>query len=197
MNFSSDDDVPDEIKKLLENLTKQLENIPGFGEMFKSLMNQFQAMDPQQLEEALKKMLGGATDIDLSELMKNGTFSFFPISNDPQFMEKFQEMMKNYSGFVNVSYSAPPPAFDDPYFEMLDNADHVTGQILVELPGIKDLHQIFWEVKDGAFRIHTLNDNPPKYKKTVPLERPIQLQNHLATIKNGVFSLPFKYLDLE
>lgn len=196
MNFDNSD-MPDDLRKLLENLTKQLENIPGFGEMFKSLMNQFQTMDPHQLEDAIKKMMGGDQGIDIADLLKNGSFNIFPISNDPQFMEKFQEFMANYSGSVNVSYSSPPPAFEDPYFEMLDDSNSLTGQILVELPGITDLTQIFWEIKDNSFRIHTLNDTPPKYKKTVPLERPIQLQNHLAKITNGVFSLPFKYLDLE
>lgn len=197
MSFDSFDDSNFDLKKILEQLAKQMENMPGpLGQMMKELMKQLENMNPEQLNEMFHNMLKGEKmPFDLQNLgddfMKGG-FNFFNFAANPEMMSKIQDMLQNNPNF-NVDVKVKEVVkVEEPYYEFLDDPETEEGQLLIELPGINDLRNIIWDLTEGVFSLNTINDSQ-KYKLEINLPKPLAVKDALATLNNGVLTLPYKY----
>jgi HSP20 family molecular chaperone IbpA len=195
MSFDSFDDANFDFKKIFQQLAKQLENMPPpFGPMFKDFMAKIENMDPEQLNEMLHNMMNSENssinfnDILGEDFMKGG-FNFFNMMNNPDMMNKFHDIIN--SANVNVKVSKVDNV-EEPYYEFIDNEDSTGGELLIELPGIKDSRNIVWDIQEDSFNLSTNNDGQ-KYKLSINLTKPMNIKSAASTFKNQILILPYQY----
>ena len=135
-------------------------------------------------------MSGQPTPIDLSQFM-NGTFNPFEMAANPEFAAKIQEFFKNNTN-ININVHVQP-MYQDAYYEIFkEDEDHM--YVIVELPGLFDIRDVDWSVDEGVITLTTHNQQGQKYRAEININREIKTLDALASLNNGVLTIPFKYL---
>ena len=190
---------------ILEKLINQLENSPGpIGTMVKDLKGQLDRLgteniesmlediDLSQIEELFQELATNDETINMENLVKN-PISFFQIASNPKFREKFNKLFGNFPVDIKVSHNKKATT-QEPYFEIHGDIEDEHGKVIVDLPSIQDIRNVEWTCNEGILKIHTINVPKVNYALEVNLKTPVRIESPLASLNNGVLTIPFKKL---
>ena len=175
MSFDPFENLPDHLKEALRDMMKRLETL-----------------NPDDLMKMMQSVFGPDFASKLDDIFDKGQGAF---NLDPKTLKKFENMM---SSFQSGSAGADKKSinFDEidteeiAYHEIVHKSDD-EGEIIVEMPGISDVRQVNWEVKENQLIIKAKN-NEISYSATIELPDGCKLQNMFATVRNAIFLIPFR-----
>ena len=175
MSFDPFENLPDHLKEALRDMMKRLETL-----------------NPDDLMKMMQSVFGPDFVNKVDEIFDKGEGGF---NLDPETLKKFENMMTNFQS-DSMETDKASINFDDigkeeiAYHEVVYNSDN-EGEIIVEVPGISDVRQVNWEVKENQLYVNAKNDEI-SYSATIELPDGCQLQNMFATVRNAIFLIPFR-----
>ncbi len=175
MSFDPFENLPDHLKEALRDMMKRLETL-----------------NPDDLMKMMQSVFGPDFVNKIDEIFDKGQGGF---NLDPETLKKFENMMTNFQS-DSMETDKASINFDDigkeeiAYHEVVYNSDN-EGEIIVEVPGISDVRQVNWEVKENQLYVNAKNDEI-SYSATIELPDGCQLQNMFATVRNAIFLIPFR-----
>ncbi|MCH8905880.1 MAG: hypothetical protein IH840_02235 [Candidatus Heimdallarchaeota archaeon] len=175
--MSSDpfENLPDEFREMIEQMMKRLQNIP-----------------PEELNNMMSKLFGEGMLDKFRDLMTEGSNFDFPV--DPNMAKNFETVMKDFMKNAGTEpYDFGKTEEVEPYYEILPHGEN-GGQIVVDLPGVTDLRLVNWKMDDLILSISAKIEGTSYYTQ-IEFEQKIRLNGPLATVKNGVFTLSYSYLN--
>ena len=175
MSFDPFENLPDHLKEALRDMMKRLETL-----------------NPDDLMKMMQSVFGPDFVNKVDEIFDKGQGGF---NLDPETLKKFENMMTNFQS-DSMETDKASINFDDigkeeiAYHEVVYKSDN-EGEIIVEVPGISDVRQVNWEVKENQLYVNAKNDEI-SYSATIELPDGCQLQNMFATVRNAIFLIPFR-----
>ena len=169
------------------------ENLPNhLKEALRDMMKRLETLNPDDLMKMMQSVFGPDFVNKVDEIFDKGQGGF---NLDPETLKKFENMMTNFQS-DSMETDKASINFDDigkeeiAYHEVVYNSDN-EGEIIVEVPGISDVRQVNWEVKENQLYVNAKNDEI-SYSATIELPDGCQLQNMFATVRNAIFLIPFR-----
>ncbi|MCY3411304.1 MAG: hypothetical protein INQ03_06665 [Candidatus Heimdallarchaeota archaeon] len=189
--FFDDDDLPDFLKEILKNLANFMnpQDLNNMTEM----MKKFNEVDPEELEEMLRKMFGEDYQ-DKIESLSAHLFKNMGENFDPNIFSNFKQFTFDMNSMKFTSSDSKPKEEvridEEAYAEIIEKSD-TELELIVDLPGITDQRQINWEIVDGVF-ILSANATDVHYQSTIDLPDNVTIDKHLSKLNNSVYILPMR-----
>ncbi len=177
MSFDPFENLPDNIKDAIKEILRRIEHI-----------------DPDEITEIMSQLLGKDFIDKLKDLIKGDNKNFaFPL--DPNMAKNFEIVLKDLIGGEpnTVSQNYETIEEETPYYEIIPPTDR-RGQIVVDLPGITDVRQVFWKRVNNNLEL-IASTSGIKYKVNIPLREKLKILDMFAEVKNSVLIIPLQFSD--
>jgi len=166
------DDLPDQIREVIREMMKKLQEI-----------------DPDEIERMMGQVFGDDFMDKIRDMQASG--GNFGFNMDPNMMRNFEVMMNNFMQTQSPQPTTPNEVTEEePYYEITPAVDGA-GEIVVDLPGITDVRQVKWDRTEFGLELSASCEDA-KYKLEIPLSKKFKLKDVFASVKNSVFILPYR-----
>ncbi len=183
MSSNPFDNLPDNIKQAIKKFIEKLGDI-----------------DTEEITNVLSEIFGKELANKIQDMLENGDPFSIPI--DPSILYNFENFMNNLNNDFNFKVdfndgfktetmnSTSSKRAEVPHYEINELSEN-NGEVIVELPGVNDVRQIFWE-KDHEYLTVSAELDDVKYYTVVELPRNVKLIEPFAKVVNSILIIPYR-----